>query len=525
MPALLTFDQVTLAAPDGSPLFSDLTISLGRERVGLVGRNGSGKSSLLSVVAGEREPLAGTVHCHARPAMLRQAPPAEGTVADALGVAEPLAAIDRLLAGKGTPEDATHADWDLPDRIDGALARAGLCALPLTRPVASLSGGERTRLAIAAMLLSGPELLLLDEPTNNLDDEGRAAVAALLAGWPGGALIASHDRDLLEQMDRIVHLSPAGVTVFTGGWSEFVLAREAARDRALGELRQAEHSLKQQRQDVQRQVERKARRDKAGRALRARGGEPKLYLDAQAERAEQSGARDNNIGRRLVHEARHAVESARQRVEVLTPLRITLPAARLPANRTLLRLEDVVLDRDGRRLFGPLSLNITGPERVAISGPNGSGKTSLLGLATGRIEPSSGSVGRMPDAIAMLDQHVGLLDTARDLVTNMRARHPGMTAGEAHAVLARFAFRNRDALRPVATLSGGERLRAGLAMVTGGAVPPQLLILDEPTNHLDVEAVEMLESALATYDGALLIVSHDRRFLAAVGVEREIRLG
>ena len=124
----------------------------------------------------------------------------------------------------------------------------------------------------------------------------------------------------------------------------------------------------------------------------------------------------------------------------------------------------------------------------------------------------------------MLDQHVDLLDPALDLVAAMQARHPGMTTGQAHEVLARFAFRNRDALRPAVSLSGGERLRAGLALVTGGPVPPQLLILDEPTNHLDMEAVAMLEQALRGWDGALLVVSHDRRFLDAVGFDREIRL-
>jgi ATPase subunit of ABC transporter with duplicated ATPase domains len=162
---------------------------------------------------------------------------------------------------------------------------------------------------------------------------------------------------------------------------------------------------------------------------------------------------------------------------------------------------------------------------VVVSGPNGSGKTSLLHLAMGLAQPSSGTVTRAEGALAMLDQHVTLLDPALDLVANLRLRHPEMTAGQAHEVLARFAFRNRDALRPAGTLSGGERLRAGLAIVTAGPVPPQMLILDEPTNHLDIDALEMLETALANYDGALLLVSHDRRFVDAVGIDREIRLG
>jgi ATPase subunit of ABC transporter with duplicated ATPase domains len=159
-----------------------------------------------------------------------------------------------------------------------------------------------------------------------------------------------------------------------------------------------------------------------------------------------------------------------------------------------------------------------------VSGANGSGKTSLLRLALGNLTPTGGIVSRADGALAMLDQHVALLDPALDLVSNMRVHHPALTARQAHEVLARFAFRNRDALRPAATLSGGERLRAGLAIATGGPVAPQLLLLDEPTNHLDIDALELLEAALAGYDGALLLVSHDRRFVEAVGYDREIRL-
>ena len=238
-----------------------------------------------------------------------------------------------------------------------------------------------------------------------------------------------------------------------------------------------------------------------------------------------SGARGDRLAQRQRAEADATLAEARRAVEVITPLRIDLPRARLPANRTLLRFEQVVATREERRLFGPLSFAITGPERVAVSGANGSGKTTLLRLALGLDAPEEGRISRADGALALLDQHVALLDPARDLVANLRAHHPALTAGEAHAVLARFAFRNRDALRPAATLSGGEALRAGLAIVTAGPTPPQMLVLDEPTNHLDIAALEMLEAALATYDGALLLVSHDRRFLDAVGVTREIALG
>ena len=525
MPAYLTIDRLSAATPDGKPLFSDLSLALGEETVGLVGRNGSGKSTLLAILSGALEPLSGSITRAGRIAMLRQIQPEDGSVADALGIAEDLARLHRLEQGNGSVEDAGLADWTLEQRIIDTFEKLRISGIGMDRDVASLSGGERTRLGLAAMLLAEPDVLLMDEPTNNLDAEGRAAIAELLDGWPGGALIASHDRDLLEGVDRIVQLSPVGIVSFGGGWTDFEEARDAMRERADADLERATRDLRQQSAAAQRQREKKARRDKAGRAKAAKGDLPRILLGAMAERAENSSARDNVLAERTLNDAGQAVEDARRQVEIVTPLRIELPPANLPANRTLLTFDGVRCALGARALFGPLSFTITGPERIVVSGANGSGKTTLLHLAMGLIAPSSGTITRADGALAMLDQHVTLLDPALDLVANLRMRHPEMSAGQAHEVLARFAFRNRDALRPAGTLSGGERLRAGLAIVTAGPVPPQMLVLDEPTNHLDIDALEMLETALANYDGALLLVSHDRPFVNAVGIDREIDLG
>jgi ATPase subunit of ABC transporter with duplicated ATPase domains len=213
------------------------------------------------------------------------------------------------------------------------------------------------------------------------------------------------------------------------------------------------------------------------------------------------------------------LDQARAGVERVTPLTMALPESGLAANRTVLSFNDVVLDRGNRRLFGPLNFTVRGPERVAISGPNGSGKTSLLKLVTGELMPTEGIVERGV-ACAYLDQHVGLLEGGLSLLDNLRRCQPDLTANQAYAALARYGFRNRDALRLAGALSGGERLRAGLACVMSSATPPQLLLLDEPTNHLDLSSIEELERALQAYDGALIVVSHDAAFLTAIGAER-----
>ena len=270
MPAFLVLDSISLATPDGRPLFDGLTLALGRERTGLVGRNGCGKSTLLRLIAGEIEPAGGSLQRIGSIGMLAQLTDERLTVDEALGVAAGLARLRRLERGQGSLQgsldDATEADWTLEARIQAALVEAGLPSLPLHRPIVSLSGGERTRLALARLLIAAPDLLLLDEPTNNLDADGRQAVAQLLERWQGGVLVASHDRALLERVDRIVELTPIGNRIFSGAWSAFAEAREAARARAADDLDRASDALRNTERALQKAREKKARRDKAGRA-------------------------------------------------------------------------------------------------------------------------------------------------------------------------------------------------------------------------------------------------------------------
>jgi ATPase subunit of ABC transporter with duplicated ATPase domains len=285
-PAIL--DSISLATPDGRPLFDGLSLAIGRERTGIVGRNGCGKSTLLRLIGGEIEPAGGSVRRAGSIGMLAQLADERLTVAQALGVSEGLACLRRLDRGEGSLDDAAQADWTLENRIGEALAATGLPALPLDRPIASLSGGERTRVALARLLIEAPDVLLLDEPTNNLDADGREAVARLLEGWQGACVVASHDRSLLGRVDRIVELSPVGITVFGGGWSSFAEQRDAARTRAEADLDRASDALRNTERAVQKEGP-----PRQGRPHRARRGRPTQDVSGRRKAAvrEQRGPR------------------------------------------------------------------------------------------------------------------------------------------------------------------------------------------------------------------------------------------
>lgn len=513
------------ALPDGRPLFSDLDLTFGPERAGLVGRNGVGKTTLLKIVAGELAPRSGQVRVNGRTAVLRQSVQVgpDETVADLFGVREALALLARAARGEASAEDLTHADWTLPTRLETALARLGLSAEPETK-LATLSGGQRTRAGLAALVFAEPDFLILDEPTNNLDRDGRAAVIALLADWRAGAIVISHDRELLERMDAIVEMTSLGATRFGGGWSAYRARKALELAAAHHDLADAEKRVADLARTAQATLERKARKDGAGRRKAAKGDAPRILLGMMKERSETTSAEHARLVEKRRAQAEADVAKARERIEVLQPLSVTLAPTRLAASKMVLRLTDVTAGYEpGAPVIKRLSLDIVGPERMAVTGPNGSGKSTLLSLITGALAPWSGEV-RVMAPWAMLDQRVSMLDPALSIRANFLAINPGADENACRAALARFTFRADAALQVVATLSGGQMLRAGLACVLGGPSPPQLLILDEPTNHLDIDSIEAVEAGVRAYDGALVIVSHDEMFLRAVGVTRRLEM-
>jgi ATPase subunit of ABC transporter with duplicated ATPase domains len=524
MCAITTVD-LGWSTPDGRPVFSHLNLTFGSERVGIVGSNGVGKTCLLALLAGDREPTSGRIARRGTIGMMRQVVQvAQGaTIADQFGVAAALALLRRAEQGDADAADLESADWTLEARIASALASVGLDAT-LDAPLAALSGGQRTRVALAAVLLDEPDILLLDEPTNNLDREGRAAVLDLLHAWRAGAIVVSHDREVLETMDAIVEMTTLGAMLYGGNWTYYRERKAIELAAAHHDLDIAQRQLAEAARKSQATLERKQRRDAAGARKGARGDMPRILVGARKQRAENSGGDNARLAERQRAEASALASAAREQIEIREPVAISLASTGLPPGKIVLALDRVTAGYDrAAPVLRDLSLTIRGPERVAITGPNGSGKTTLLQVAASAIEPWAGRVTRS-SAFAMLDQRAEVLDPGLSIADNFRALNPGGDDFACRSALARFRFRADAALQIVGTLSGGQTLRAALACVLGGATPPQLLILDEPTNHLDLDSIAAIECGLAAFDGALLVVSHDEAFLAAIAITRRLAM-
>ncbi|MDR2871947.1 MAG: ATP-binding cassette domain-containing protein [Xanthomonadaceae bacterium] len=526
MTTLVSLHRVTYVTPAGQRLFEDLSLDFGVERVGLIGRNGVGKSTLLRLLVGELTPTSGRVQRMGRCRAMRQTVgmDPEETIVDVFSIAPDWVRLQRIEQGMGNVEDLADVDWTLPVRIQAALAQVGLPVWSPVRRLSEMSGGQRTRIELAALVFDQPDFLILDEPTNHLDREGRARVATLLAEWRGGAVVVSHDRELLERMDRIVELSSLGARGYGGNWSHYHSQKQMEVAAAEQNLTTASRHLKEVERDVQQARERKARKDAAGKRARARGGQSTLLLDYAANRAGQSLGRGRRADERKIETAGRDVQQAKAHVEAFKALDMSIARTALPAGRLVLQFEQV----DGgptpeSTILRGLSFEVVGPERVAVSGRNGSGKTTLLRLAAGALQPQRGRVRRLVRA-ALFDQAVSVLDPERSLLENFKRWNPDDDERACRDALARFLFRADAALGRASELSGGERLRAGLACVLGGKGSPPLLLLDEPTNHLDLESIAAVEAGLNAYDGALLLVSHDVAFLKALGVQRTIAL-
>ncbi|MGW2732188.1 ABC-F family ATP-binding cassette domain-containing protein [Streptomyces sp. NPDC001494] len=515
----------------------DLVVAPG-DVIGLVGVNGAGKSTLLRLLAGLIPPEQGELRLSPPTATVGHLPqeperrPGE-TVGEFLarrtGVAEAQRTMDEateaLVDGAPGADDAYAASlerWldlggaDLEERAAEVADSLGL-AVGLDQPMTSLSGGQAARAGLASLLLSRYDVFLLDEPTNDLDLDGLERLERFVTGLRAGSVVVSHDREFLARtVTKVLELDLAQgrINLFGGGYEAYLEERDVARRHAREEYE--EYADKRGALQDRAQMQRSWMDKGVKNARRKAGGDnDKIGRKFRSEASEKQAAKARQTQRMI--ERLEVVEEPRKEWE----LRMEIAAAPR-SGAVVATLRDAEVRRGGFTL-GPVSLQIDWADRIAVTGANGAGKSTLLAALLGRVPPYSGHAALGSGVlVGEVDQARGLFHGPEALLDAFCAAVPDTEPGEVRTLLAKFGLKAGHVLRPAATLSPGERTRAALALLQGRGV--NLLVLDEPTNHLDLPAIEQLESALDAYEGTLLLVTHDRRMLDAVRVNRRLEV-
>jgi len=524
----------------------DLTVAPG-DVVGVVGVNGAGKSTLLRILAGTAEPQAGTVSLSPADAFVGWLPQEHerldgetvaGYIARRTGCAETTSDMDAAAAALADPappaardtgQAADPADtysaaldrWlasgaaDLDERMPAVLADLGLAVDPGAL-MASLSGGQAARVALAALLLSRFDIVLLDEPTNDLDLDGLERLERFVTGLRGGVVLVSHDREFLARcVTRVLELDlvQGANRVFGGGYDAYLEERETARRHR----REEYDEFADKKADLvgRMRVQREWSSQGVRNAMKKAPDNDKIRRKASMESSEKQGQKVRQMESRIAR--LEEVDEPRKEWQ----LEFTIGAA--PRSSTVVSTLGDAVFRQGDFTLGPVSLQVNAGERIGITGPNGAGKSTLLRALLGRQHADEGTASLGASVrIGEIDQARSLLAGPTPLATAFEALVPDWPVAEVRTLLAKFGLKADHVNRPVDELSPGERTRAGLALLQARGI--NLLVLDEPTNHLDLAAIEQLEQAIDSYEGTLLLVTHDRRMLDNVRTDRHWRV-
>jgi ATPase subunit of ABC transporter with duplicated ATPase domains len=523
----------------------DLTVAPG-DVIGVVGVNGAGKSTLLRLLAGVDEPLAGTVSLSPTDAFVGWLPqehervPGEtvaGYVARRTGCADAAAEMDATALALGEPDAGDAAAdrysialerWlasgaaDLDERMPVVLADLGLTldardgSVTADSLMTSLSGGQAARVGLAALLLSRFDIVLLDEPTNDLDLDGLDRLEDFVRGLRGGVVLVSHDREFLARSVTAVlelDLAQSSNRLFGGGYDAYLEEREIARQHK----RDAYDDFAATKADLvsRARTQREWSSQGVRNAMKKAPDNDKIRRKAASESSEKQAQKVRQMESRIAR--LDEVEEPRKEWQ----LEFTIGQA--PRSSAVVATLSDARYEQGDFTLGPVSLQVNGGDRIGIAGPNGAGKSTLLRALLGRQEPTSGtaSIGSSV-AVGEVDQARSLFTGAEPLAAVFEGLVPEMTTADVRTLLAKFGLKADHVGRAAGELSPGERTRAGLALLQARGV--NVLVLDEPTNHLDLTAIEQLEQALETYEGTLLLVTHDRRMLDTVQLDRQWRV-
>ena len=521
--------DITYVLPNQEVLFQNIHISLNRhEKVALIGHNGVGKSTLLKIMGGILEASGGFVDRNNKvyyvPQILGQF---EGkSVAEALAVDAKLHSLQLILEGDVSEQhfSVLNDDWNLEERCRETLNYWGLESVNLLQSMNSLSGGQKTKVLLAGIQIHEPELLLMDEPTNHLDGEGRNLLLDFISKSNTTAVIVSHDRALLNEMEKILELTRNGIHVYGGNYA-FYKEQKALQSNALEQdVKGMEKTLRKAKEKERETLERQQKLDSRGKKKQENAGVARIMMNTLRNNAEKSTSKLKDIHEDKIAGISDELRDLRTKIPDINKMKFGCEDSGLHKGKVLFSAESLNWKYTDTWLWEkPLDIRIESGERIAIKGENGSGKSTLINIILGNLKPAD--VYRADSKSVYVDQDYSLLDDSKTILDQVESFNTSaVPEHEIKMNLHRLLFPKEDWNKLCSVLSGGERMRLVLCCLTINRQSPDMIILDEPTNNLDIQNIEILTRAIKEYRGTLLVVSHDTVFLDEIAIERDLYL-
>lgn len=528
---MLFLQGVSYAHPNRDLLFTDINLVINRhDKVALIGNNGSGKSTLLNILAENLHPLAGFIKADLKPYYIPQifGQFNDHSIARALQAEVKLKALKEILNGHVT--DANLAllgdDWNIEERCNEALTYWKLEGLNLTKKMETLSGGEKTKVFLAGIMINQPQVVLLDEPSNHLDTNGRNILYNYIRSTTNTLVVVSHDRTLLNLLNTVYELGKNGITAYGGNYDFYTEQKKIESDAFSQDLKNKEKALRKAKETEQESLERKQKLDARGKKKQEKSGLPTISMNTFKNKAEKSTARIRGAHADKVETISGELNQLRKSFQGISQIKMDIDNSALHKGKILFTAKDINFGYDEQLLWRqPITLQITSGERIAIKGLNGSGKTTIIKMILGELQPQTGTIERANADAIYIDQDYSLI--VNHITVYQQAQQfnsGGLQEHEIKIRLTRFLFPASYWDKPCNSLSGGEKMRLMLCCLTIANHAPDIIILDEPTNNLDIQNIEILTAAINEYEGTLIVVSHDEYFLKQINVMQTINL-
>jgi len=526
---MLILQNISYRHPDRNLLFDNINLTVNQhDKIALIGNNGSGKTTLLKIIAKELQPVAGQLDILSEPYFVPQIFGQYNhlTIGQALRVDNKLNALKEIFAGNLTIENYNilNDDWTIEQRCNDALKYWQLTGLDFSQKLDTISCGQKTKVFLSGISIHQPELILLDEPSNHLDFSGRQLLYDFIQSTKSTLIVVSHDRKLLNLLDKVAELSRRGITSYGGNYDFYTEQKQIENNALNQDLQSKEKSLRKAKEKERETLQRQQKLDSRGKGKQKKERTARILLNTLRNNAEKSTSKIKDVHAGKIDGITKDLQELRSSLPDLDKMKFGFDSSTLHKGKTLFKAIEINYNYNNHFIWkDKLTFQIISGERIALKGLNGSGKTTLIKIILGKLEPQTGTIYRAENKSVYIDQDYSLIDNQLKVYEQAQQFNTsGLQEHEIKIRLNRFLFGKNDWDKFCGALSGGEKMRLMLCCLTIRNQSPDIIILDEPTNNLDIQNIEILTAALNEYFGTLIVVSHDEIFLEQINTERII---